>query len=81
MHFQSSPLSNFLFYLTSDHFVLVKKRNSLLFSDKIHCVCPDGHNYLDTEYKFKEEGDISEMLVNYFCLPVSLDLLTLFCFA
>merc|ERR1712203_802553 len=23
-------------------------------SDKIHCVCPDGHNYLDTEYKCKE---------------------------
>ena len=41
-------------------------------SDKIHCVCPDGHNYLDTEYKFKEEGEISEMMVNYFCLPVSL---------
>ena len=47
-----------------------KKRNSLP-SDKIHCVCPDGHNYLDTEYKFKEDGEISEMLVNYFCLPVS----------
>jgi len=39
-------------------------------SDKIHCVCPDGHNYLDTEYKFKEDGEISEMLVNYFCLPL-----------
>merc|ERR1719394_1764225 len=39
-------------------------------SDKIHCVCPDGHNYLDTEYKFKEDGDFSEMEVNYFCLPL-----------
>merc|ERR1719278_2212276 len=39
-------------------------------SDKIHCVCPDGHNYLDTEYKFREDGEISEMLVNYFCLPL-----------
>jgi len=38
--------------------------------DNIHCVCPDGHNYLDTDYKFKEEGDISEMMVDYFCLPL-----------
>ena len=55
----------------SSHFVLAPKKRNSLPSDKIHCVCPDGHNYLDTEYKFKEDGEISEMLVNYFCLPVS----------
>ena len=55
------------------HFILLQKRHFLSPSDQIHCVCPDGHNYLDTEYKFKEEGEITEMLVNYFCLPVSFE--------
>ena len=31
------------------------------------------------EYKFKEEGEITEMLVNYFCLPVSFN--SKFCLA
>jgi len=39
--------------------------------DEIHCVCPDGHNYLDTRYDFREEGDRSEVLVDYFCLPLA----------
>jgi len=38
--------------------------------DRIHCVCPDGHNYLDTKYDFKEEGELNEVLVDYYCLPL-----------
>ena len=85
VHFQSSALSNFSFHPPSRHFIKLcpgsKKRNSLP-SDKIHCVCPDGHNYLDMEYKeYKEDGEVSEILANLFCLPVSwqLYLLTLSC--
>jgi hypothetical protein len=49
---------------------LVGLTNHPLPRDKIQCVCPDGHNYLDNKYDFKEDGDISEVWVEYFCRPV-----------
>ena len=39
--------------------------------DQIHCICPDGYNYLDTRYKFLKEGPYDVAIINYYCLPVS----------
>ena len=41
------------------------------FRDDIKCVCPDGHNYLDTKYNFDMEGEDAIVEIDYYCLPVS----------
>ena len=38
--------------------------------DDIGCVCPDGHNYLDTKYDFTMDGTDTIVKIEYFCLPV-----------
>lgn len=38
--------------------------------DDIKCVCPDGHNYLDTKYDFRMEGEDAIVEIEYFCLPL-----------
>jgi len=38
--------------------------------DDIVCVCPDGHNYLDTKYDFALEGEDTIVKIEYFCLPL-----------
>ena len=42
----------------------------LLLSDDIKCVCPDGHNYLDTKYNFEMDDGDAIVEIEYFCLPV-----------
>ena len=44
--------------------------------DDILCECPDGHNYLDTKYDFTMEGEDSIVKIDYFCLPVSVAVLS-----
>merc|ERR1712126_305385 len=47
--------------------------------DSIHCICPDGHNYLDSKYEFREVGEVTEVLVDYYCLPLQRCNMTEFC--
>ena len=42
--------------------------------DDIQFVCPDGHNYLDTKYDFRMEGEDAIVEIEYFCLHVGLKL-------
>lgn len=44
------------------------ERRSL--KDEIHCICPEGHNYLDTKYRFFREGSTDVVVTLYFCLPL-----------
>ena len=43
----------------------------LVLKDQIHCLCPDGYNYLDTRYKFLTEAFYDVAIIKYYCLPVS----------
>lgn len=39
--------------------------------DEMHCLCPEGFNYLDTRYKFYSEGKFDVVATLYYCEPVS----------
>jgi len=47
--------------------------------DDIKCVCPDGHNYLDTKYNFDMEGEDAIVEIDYYCLPLPTCNATQFC--
>ena len=57
-------------YFNKDPTVTIIFMTILFFRDDIKCVCPDGHNYLDTKYDFKMEGMDAIVEIEYFCLPV-----------
>lgn len=38
--------------------------------DRIECVCPEGHNYLDTKVNIVEDEEFEIMEILYFCLPL-----------